>query len=72
MLNIGTLVSVMLYKIFFFAFYICMYIYISDAVYLQVSLPQRSMQLHQLKLSAEEQSVYNVLFARSRYECEKK
>lgn len=70
MLNIGTLIFVMLYKIFFFAFYIC--IYISDAVYLQVSLPQRSMQLHQLKLSAEEQSVYNVLFARSRYECEKK
>ncbi|NWI22687.1 TTF2 factor, partial [Sula dactylatra] len=31
-----------------------------------VSLPQRSMQLHQLKLSAEEQAVYNVLFARSR------
>ncbi|XP_015732035.1 transcription termination factor 2 isoform X2 [Coturnix japonica] len=31
-----------------------------------VSLPQRSMQLHQLKLSAEEQSVYNVIFARSR------
>ncbi|KAM6438732.1 transcription termination factor 2 [Rhynochetos jubatus] len=31
-----------------------------------VSLPQRSMQMHQLKLSAEEQSVYNVLFARSR------
>ncbi|NWX48250.1 TTF2 factor, partial [Steatornis caripensis] len=31
-----------------------------------VSLPQRRMQLHQLKLSAEEQSVYNVLFARSR------
>ncbi|KFV54993.1 Transcription termination factor 2, partial [Gavia stellata] len=31
-----------------------------------VPLPQRSMQLHQLKLSAEEQSVYNVLFARSR------
>ncbi|NXU47063.1 TTF2 factor, partial [Turnix velox] len=31
-----------------------------------VSLPQRSMQLHQLKLSEEEQSVYNVLFARSR------
>ncbi|NXL83199.1 TTF2 factor, partial [Alectura lathami] len=31
-----------------------------------VSLPQRSMQLHQIKLSAEEQSVYNVLFARSR------
>ncbi|NXI51178.1 TTF2 factor, partial [Chloroceryle aenea] len=31
-----------------------------------VSLPQRSMQLHHLKLSAEEQSVYNVLFARSR------
>lgn len=31
-----------------------------------VSLPQRSMQLHQLKLSAEELSVYNVLFARSR------
>ncbi|NXC96161.1 TTF2 factor, partial [Certhia familiaris] len=31
-----------------------------------VSLPQRSMQLHQLKLTAEEQSVYNVLFARSR------
>ncbi|XP_035170830.1 transcription termination factor 2 [Oxyura jamaicensis] len=31
-----------------------------------VSLPQRSMQLHRLKLSAEEQSVYNVLFARSR------
>ncbi|NXN47255.1 TTF2 factor, partial [Rhinoptilus africanus] len=31
-----------------------------------VSLPQRSMHLHQLKLSAEEQSVYNVLFARSR------
>ncbi|NXM49532.1 TTF2 factor, partial [Gymnorhina tibicen] len=31
-----------------------------------VSLPQRSTQLHQLKLRAEEQSVYNVLFARSR------
>ncbi|NXW02813.1 TTF2 factor, partial [Fregetta grallaria] len=31
-----------------------------------VSLPQRRTQLHQLKLSAEEQSVYNVLFARSR------
>ncbi|NWW74904.1 TTF2 factor, partial [Climacteris rufus] len=31
-----------------------------------VSLPQRSTLLHQLKLSAEEQSVYNVLFARSR------
>uniref|UniRef100_A0A8B9Z7U8 Transcription termination factor 2 n=1 Tax=Buteo japonicus TaxID=224669 RepID=A0A8B9Z7U8_9AVES len=31
-----------------------------------VSLPQRSTQLHQLKLSVEEQSVYNVLFARSR------
>ncbi|NXO82601.1 TTF2 factor, partial [Sitta europaea] len=31
-----------------------------------VSLPQRSVQLHQLKLTAEEQSVYNVLFARSR------
>ncbi|NXY22746.1 TTF2 factor, partial [Atrichornis clamosus] len=31
-----------------------------------VSLPQRSTQFHQLKLSAEEQSVYNVLFARSR------
>ncbi|XP_062475487.1 transcription termination factor 2 isoform X2 [Pezoporus occidentalis] len=31
-----------------------------------VSLPQRSTQLHQLKLSAEEQSVYNVIFARSR------
>ncbi|KAM6383336.1 transcription termination factor 2 isoform 4-T5 [Alca torda] len=31
-----------------------------------VSLPQRSTQLHQLKLSGEEQSVYNVLFARSR------
>uniref|UniRef100_A0A8C3M4V8 Transcription termination factor 2 n=1 Tax=Chrysolophus pictus TaxID=9089 RepID=A0A8C3M4V8_CHRPC len=31
-----------------------------------VSLPQRSMQLHQLKLSAEEQTVYNVIFARSR------
>ncbi|NXP24357.1 TTF2 factor, partial [Scytalopus superciliaris] len=31
-----------------------------------VSLPQRSTQLHQLKLSAEEQSVYNVLFERSR------
>ncbi|NXQ62513.1 TTF2 factor, partial [Anthoscopus minutus] len=31
-----------------------------------VSLPQRSTQLHQLKLTAEEQSVYNVLFARSR------
>ncbi|KFM02008.1 Transcription termination factor 2, partial [Aptenodytes forsteri] len=31
-----------------------------------VSLPQRRMQLHQLKLSAEEQSVYNMLFARSR------
>uniref|UniRef100_A0A803V625 Transcription termination factor 2 n=1 Tax=Ficedula albicollis TaxID=59894 RepID=A0A803V625_FICAL len=34
-----------------------------------VSLPQRSTRLHQLKLTAEEQSVYNVLFARSRYEC---
>uniref|UniRef100_A0A8C4JNM0 Transcription termination factor 2 n=1 Tax=Dromaius novaehollandiae TaxID=8790 RepID=A0A8C4JNM0_DRONO len=33
-----------------------------------VSLPQRSTRLHQLKLSAEEQVVYNVLFARSRYE----
>ncbi|XP_010173164.2 transcription termination factor 2, partial [Antrostomus carolinensis] len=31
-----------------------------------VSLPERRTQLHQLKLSAEEQSVYNVLFARSR------
>ncbi|NWT56116.1 TTF2 factor, partial [Erythrocercus mccallii] len=31
-----------------------------------VSLPQRTTQLHQLKLTAEEQSVYNVLFARSR------
>ncbi|NXP63925.1 TTF2 factor, partial [Chloropsis cyanopogon] len=31
-----------------------------------VSLPQRSTQLHQLKLTIEEQSVYNVLFARSR------
>ncbi|NWI97666.1 TTF2 factor, partial [Pitta sordida] len=31
-----------------------------------VSLPQRSTQLHQLKLSAEEQAVYDVLFARSR------
>ncbi|NWH66155.1 TTF2 factor, partial [Geococcyx californianus] len=31
-----------------------------------VSLPQRSTHVHQLKLSAEEQSVYNVLFARSR------
>ncbi|NXR39984.1 TTF2 factor, partial [Zosterops hypoxanthus] len=31
-----------------------------------VPLPQRSTQLHQLKLTAEEQSVYNVLFARSR------
>ncbi|NWT89772.1 TTF2 factor, partial [Lanius ludovicianus] len=31
-----------------------------------VSLPQRSTQLHKLKLTAEEQSVYNVLFARSR------
>ncbi|XP_041320036.1 transcription termination factor 2 isoform X2 [Pyrgilauda ruficollis] len=31
-----------------------------------VSLPQRRTQLHQLKLKAEEQSVYNVLFARSR------
>ncbi|NXT69416.1 TTF2 factor, partial [Chaetops frenatus] len=31
-----------------------------------VSLPQRSTQLHQLKLTAEEQAVYNVLFARSR------
>ncbi|XP_065685379.2 transcription termination factor 2 isoform X2 [Patagioenas fasciata] len=31
-----------------------------------VSLPQRSTQLHKLKLSEEEQSMYNVLFARSR------
>ncbi|XP_029434603.1 transcription termination factor 2 isoform X2 [Rhinatrema bivittatum] len=31
-----------------------------------VPLPQRSCQLHQLKLSEDEQSVYNVLFARSR------
>uniref|UniRef100_A0A8C3XZ43 Transcription termination factor 2 n=1 Tax=Catharus ustulatus TaxID=91951 RepID=A0A8C3XZ43_CATUS len=31
-----------------------------------VSLPQRSTHVHQLKLTAEEQSVYNVLFARSR------
>ncbi|NWR48289.1 TTF2 factor, partial [Regulus satrapa] len=31
-----------------------------------VSLPQRSTRLHQLKLTAEEQAVYNVLFARSR------
>ncbi|XP_032534871.1 transcription termination factor 2 [Chiroxiphia lanceolata] len=31
-----------------------------------VSLPQRSTRLHKLKLSEEEQSVYNVLFARSR------
>lgn len=31
-----------------------------------VPLPQRSTQLHQLKLSAEEQSVYNVLFGKCR------
>ncbi|XP_064918678.1 transcription termination factor 2 isoform X4 [Columba livia] len=31
-----------------------------------VSLPQRSTQLHKLKLSEEEQSMYNMLFARSR------
>ncbi|NWV80606.1 TTF2 factor, partial [Dasyornis broadbenti] len=31
-----------------------------------VSLPQHSTLLHQLKLSTDEQSVYNVLFARSR------
>ncbi|KAJ6662260.1 hypothetical protein lerEdw1_012423 [Lerista edwardsae] len=31
-----------------------------------VMLPQRSIQLHRLKLSADEQSVYDVLFARSR------
>ncbi|XP_039353860.1 transcription termination factor 2 isoform X1 [Mauremys reevesii] len=31
-----------------------------------VSLPERHTQLHQLKLSEDEQSVYNVLFARSR------
>ncbi|XP_019404392.1 PREDICTED: transcription termination factor 2 isoform X2 [Crocodylus porosus] len=31
-----------------------------------VSLPQRHARLHQLKLSEDEQSVYNVLFARSR------
>uniref|UniRef100_A0A8C0JCZ7 Transcription termination factor 2 n=1 Tax=Chelonoidis abingdonii TaxID=106734 RepID=A0A8C0JCZ7_CHEAB len=34
-----------------------------------VSLPERHTQLHLLKLSEDEQSVYNVLFARSRYEC---
>uniref|UniRef100_A0A8C8VFB1 Transcription termination factor 2 n=1 Tax=Pelusios castaneus TaxID=367368 RepID=A0A8C8VFB1_9SAUR len=34
-----------------------------------VSLPERHTQLHRLKLSEDEQSVYNVLFARSRYEC---
>ncbi|XP_067402232.1 transcription termination factor 2 [Emydura macquarii macquarii] len=31
-----------------------------------VSLPERHTQLHRLKLSDDEQSVYNVLFARSR------
>ncbi|XP_073164013.1 transcription termination factor 2 isoform X3 [Lepidochelys kempii] len=31
-----------------------------------VSLPERRTQLHRLKLSEDEQSVYNVLFARSR------
>nr|XP_005299095.1 transcription termination factor 2 isoform X2 [Chrysemys picta bellii] len=31
-----------------------------------VSLPERHTQLHRLKLSEDEQSVYNVLFARSR------
>lgn len=44
----------------------------SSVFLLQVSLPQRSTQLHKLKLSEEEQSMYNMLFARSRYECGKR
>lgn len=32
----------------------------------QVVLPQRTFQLHRLKLSEEEETVYSVLFARSR------
>uniref|UniRef100_A0A8D0GTP9 Transcription termination factor 2 n=1 Tax=Sphenodon punctatus TaxID=8508 RepID=A0A8D0GTP9_SPHPU len=34
-----------------------------------ISLPKRHSQLHRFKLSEEEQSVYDVLFARSRYGC---
>lgn len=33
----------------------------------QVVLPQRKFQLHRLKLSEEEETVYSVLFARSRW-----
>ena len=33
----------------------------------QVVLPQRKFQLHHLKLSEDEETVYSVLFARSRY-----
>lgn len=32
----------------------------------QVSLPNRSCQVHQLKLSQDEQAVYDVVFAQSR------
>lgn len=34
---------------------------------LQVPLPQRRFQLHHLKLSEDEQAVYDVFLARSRW-----
>lgn len=34
--------------------------------FLQVMLPQRKFQLHQLELSEDEETVYSVLYARSR------
>ncbi len=36
-------------------------------VLLQVSLPDRTCEVHRLKLSADEQAVYDVVFAQSRY-----
>ncbi len=34
---------------------------------LQVSLPDRTCEVHRLKLSEDEQAVYDVVFAQSRY-----
>lgn len=33
----------------------------------QVSLPDRTCEVHRLKLSEDEQAVYDVVFAQSRY-----
>lgn len=34
---------------------------------LQISLPDRTCEVHRLKLSEDEQAVYDVVFAQSRY-----